>query len=93
MAYLLVQDRDPGGAAPALAAPSDGIRPTLFSVLYCTVSQVSAVRWESSMASMFRSGPADLLPQVFECGPGRGLSAILGKVNGKAAKNCKFISC
>merc|ERR1719397_251993 len=54
---------------------------------------VLAVRWESSMASMFRSGPADLLPQVFECGPGRGLSAILGKVNGKAAKNCKFISC
>ena len=54
---------------------------------------VSAVRWESAMSTLFKSGPSDLLPRVFECGPGRSLSAILGKVNGKAAKNCQYIPC
>ena len=54
---------------------------------------VSSVHWESSMASLFMSKPNDLLPNVFECGPGRSLSAVLGKINGKAAKNCKYIPC
>ena len=54
---------------------------------------VSPVRWESSMASLFISKPNDLLPNVLECGPGRSLSAILGKINGRAAKNCKYVQC
>lgn len=54
---------------------------------------VSPVRWESSMASLFISKHNDLLPSVLECGPGRSLSAMLGKINGKAAKNCKYIQC
>ena len=52
---------------------------------------VTSVKWESAMAKMFVSGPNDLLPSVYECGPGKGLSAMLGKINGKAAKKCKFI--
>ena len=54
---------------------------------------VSAVRWESAMAALFLAGPAASLPRVFECGPGKSLSAILGKVHGKAAKNCQYIPC
>ena len=54
---------------------------------------VSAVKWESSMASLFLSRPHDILPSVFECGPGRSLSSVLDKINGKAAKNCQFIPC
>ena len=60
---------------------------------YFPRQMVSSVHWESSMASLFMSKPNDLLPNVFECGPGRSLSAVLGKINGKAAKNCKYIPC
>merc|ERR1719228_1863045 len=50
-----------------------------------------AVRWETSMHDLFRSGPNDDLPSVYECGPGQALSAMLGKINGKAAKKCQYI--
>eukprot|EP00092_Neocalanus_flemingeri_P012969 GFUD01013973.1.p1 GENE.GFUD01013973.1~~GFUD01013973.1.p1 ORF type:complete len:397 (+),score=87.30 GFUD01013973.1:57-1247(+) len=52
---------------------------------------VTSVKWESAMAKLFVSGPDDIPPRVFECGPGRGLSAMLGKINGKAAKKCRYI--
>jgi len=52
---------------------------------------VRPVQWESSMTQIFKSGPNDSLPSVYECGPGRGLSAMLGKINGKAARRCQYI--
>jgi len=58
---------------------------------YLPKQMVMAVKWESSMAKLFVSEPNDILPSVFECGPGRGLSAMLGKTNGRAAKKCKYI--
>ena len=54
---------------------------------------VSPVRWESAMAALFIARPADSLPRVFECGPGKSLSTVLGKINGKASKNCQYIPC
>merc|ERR1719481_2411337 len=35
---------------------------------------VRPVQWESSICQIFKSGPNDSLPSVYECGPGRGLS-------------------
>ena len=32
------------------------------------------------MTSLFNLGPDDIYPNVYECGPGRSLSAILQKV-------------
>ena len=58
---------------------------------YLPKQMVSAVRWESSMSSMFRSDPNDILPSVYECGPGRGLTAMLNKIHGKAGKKCRYI--
>lgn len=58
---------------------------------YLPKQMVTSVKWESSMARLFVAGPNDILPSVFECGPGKGLSAILNKVNGRAAKKCKYI--
>lgn len=52
----------------------------------------SSVQWESSMHKIFISGPNDRLPSVYECGPGNSLSAMLGKINGKAARKCQYIS-
>lgn len=52
---------------------------------------VRPVQWESSICQIFKSGPNDSLPSVYECGPGRGLSAMLGKINGKAARRCQYI--
>ena len=60
---------------------------------YLPKQMISAVKWESAMSSLFKSNPNDILPNVFECGPGRSLSAVLGKINGKASKNCKYIPC
>lgn len=51
-----------------------------------------AVRWESSMSRIFSFGPNDLLPSVYECGPGKSLSSILEKVNGRAARKCQYVS-
>jgi len=53
---------------------------------------VRAVKWESSMCKIFTAGPNDQLPSVYECGPGRALTNMLGKINGRAARNCKFVS-
>jgi len=61
-------------------------------VRYLPKQIVSSVKWEGSMTSLFNLGPDDIYPNVYECGPGRSLSAILQKVNGKAAKKCQFIS-
>lgn len=53
---------------------------------------VRCVNWEQSMTSLFTAGPNDLLPSVYECGPGKTLSTMLTKINGRAAKNCTYIS-
>jgi len=53
---------------------------------------VKAVKWESSMTALFTADPNDLLPSVYECGPGKTLSTMLSKINGKAAKGCTYIS-
>jgi len=53
---------------------------------------VRAVKWESSMCTLFTAGPNDLLPSVYECGPGKTLSTMLEKLNGRAARNSSYIS-
>jgi len=56
-----------------------------------TKQLVQAVRWETAVNQIFKMGPNDRPPMVYECGPGQTLSAMLGKINGKAASNCQFI--
>jgi len=56
-----------------------------------TKQLVQAVRWETAVNRIFKMGPNDRAPMVYECGPGQTLSAMLGKINGKAASNCQFI--
>jgi len=56
-----------------------------------TKQLVQAVRWETAVNHMFKMGPNDRPPMVYECGPGQTLSAMLGKINGKAASMCQFI--
>jgi [acyl-carrier-protein] S-malonyltransferase len=52
----------------------------------------SAVKWEQSMATIFKDYTApEYAPSVYECGPGSQLSAILRQVNGKAGKNAVCI--
>ena len=53
---------------------------------------VRAVKWESSMCTLFTAGPNDLLPSVYECGPGKTLSTMLEKLNGRTARNSSYIS-
>ena len=47
---------------------------------------VQCVKWEQSMCQMFRYEKEEYLPNVFECGPGNSLSAMLQKINGKVGK-------
>lgn len=56
-----------------------------------TKQLVRAVRWETAVNRIFKMGPDDRPPMVYECGPGQTLSAMLGKINGRAASNCQFI--
>jgi len=51
----------------------------------------SAVKWESSMSSLYNLGNDDIYPLTYECGPGKSLTAILHKINGKAGKRCRYI--
>ena len=56
--------------------------------------QVTAqVKWEQSMCAMFNEpyDSPDLMPEAFECGPGKSLCAILSKINGRAAKRARAI--
>lgn len=46
----------------------------------------------SSILLLPQIGPNDRPPMVYECGPGQTLSAMLGKINGRAASNCQFIA-
>ena len=52
---------------------------------------VSPVCWEQTMHIIYERNPDQDFPLTYECGPGRSLSAILRKVNSKAAKSCKSI--
>jgi len=56
-----------------------------------TKQLVHAVKWETSINNIFKVGPNDLLPAVYECGPGRVLSAMLGRIHGRAARRCQFV--
>jgi hypothetical protein len=38
------------------------------------------------MLNLFRYEREEFLPNVFECGPGNSLSAMLQKINGKVGK-------
>ena len=47
----------------------------------------AAVKWEQSMGHIFgKYADPELMPSVYECGPGGQLSAVLHKINGKAAR-------
>jgi len=52
---------------------------------------VKCVKWEQSMTTLFTADPQDRLPEVYECGPGRTLSTMLTKINGRAAQNSTYI--
>ena len=52
---------------------------------------VSPVRWEQTMHIIYERNNEQEFPLTYECGPGRSLSAILRKVNAKAAKSCTSI--
>ncbi len=47
---------------------------------------IRAVKWEQAMHAMFKYDREEHIPQVFECGPGGALCAMLRKINGKAGK-------
>ena len=47
---------------------------------------VKCVKWEQSMCNLFSYEREEYLPNVFECGPGNSLSAMMQKINGKVAK-------
>ena len=47
---------------------------------------VSCVKWEQSMINLFKYEKEEYLPSVFECGPGKSLSAMLQKINGRVGK-------
>jgi hypothetical protein len=44
------------------------------------------------MVRLFRYEREELMPHVFECGPGNSLSAMLQKINGKAAKKAVAVN-
>ena len=52
---------------------------------------VKSVRWEQSMHQMVAYKHEEFMPQIYECGPGKGLSAILYKINGKAGRRCTAV--
>jgi len=49
------------------------------------------VRWESSINDLYNLDKDDIYPYTYECGPGKSLTAMLHKINGKAGKRCQFI--
>ena len=55
---------------------------------------ICPVKWEQSMVRMFDGYEQreDLMPSVYECGPGSGsLLGMLKAVNGKAGRKSKYI--
>ncbi|XP_013107006.1 probable malonyl-CoA-acyl carrier protein transacylase, mitochondrial [Stomoxys calcitrans] len=46
---------------------------------------VRPVKWEQTLHEMYERQQGQDFPRTFECGPGKGLTQILEKVNGKAA--------
>ncbi len=49
------------------------------------------VRWEQSMHKLFFYKDENLMPSVYECGPGNTLSGILKKINGKVGRRTTFV--
>lgn len=46
---------------------------------------IKPVKWEQTLHILYERGQDENFPRTFECGPGRGLTAILKQVNGKAS--------
>ncbi len=59
---------------------------------YLPQQVVRPVKWEQAMHRMFRYKEEDFMPRVYECGPGRALSGILNKVNGKAGRRIRAVA-
>ncbi|TRY64339.1 hypothetical protein TCAL_00453 [Tigriopus californicus] len=53
---------------------------------YLPKQMVRPVAWEQTMNNMFRYEEPEFLPNIVECGPGKALSGILFKINGKAGR-------
>lgn len=45
------------------------------------------VKWEQTYHHMYERQQGTEFPRTFECGPGKGLTMILEKVNAKAANS------
>ncbi len=43
------------------------------------------------MSALFKYEEEELMPRVYECGPGGSLCAILKKVNGKAGRRSEHV--
>lgn len=55
-------------------------------IKYLPKQMVKPVAWEQTMNNMFRYEVSEFLPNIVECGPGKALSGILFKINGKAGR-------
>jgi malonyl CoA-acyl carrier protein transacylase len=53
---------------------------------------VQCVKWEQSMCQIFKYEKEEYFPNVFECGPGNSLSAMLHKINGKVGKKAVSVN-
>ncbi|XP_043241302.1 probable malonyl-CoA-acyl carrier protein transacylase, mitochondrial [Amphibalanus amphitrite] len=49
------------------------------------------VKWEQTMHVLYERSPGVPFPDTYECGPGDTLTAILKKVNAKAADSCNSV--
>ncbi|KAF0311629.1 putative malonyl-CoA-acyl carrier protein transacylase, mitochondrial [Amphibalanus amphitrite] len=49
------------------------------------------VKWEQTMHVLYERSPGVPFPDTYECGPGDTLTAILKKVNAKAADSCTSV--
>lgn len=45
---------------------------------------VRPVKWEQTLHNLYERKTGEFFPRTFECGPGKGLKAILKQVNAKA---------
>ncbi|XP_040583412.1 probable malonyl-CoA-acyl carrier protein transacylase, mitochondrial [Lepeophtheirus salmonis] len=53
---------------------------------------ISPVKWEQTINSMYKYTNPEHIPSVIECGPGKSLSYILRKINGKIARKASNVS-
>ncbi|CAB4055896.1 fabD [Lepeophtheirus salmonis] len=53
---------------------------------------ICPVKWEQTINSMYKYTNPEHIPSVIECGPGKSLSYILRKINGKIARKASNVS-